>query len=349
MKSYRNLIESTRSRLNPDRITFSKSFNEELSSISFSDIQTFVRLAMKSVEPQYTSITKEAGERVKSHLNLKLTNHSFRYQGSVMTNTHIKGYSDIDLLVISEKFYTYDALNTSKVIEENKIHDYVKLNRLKNESAAQRYYGDSLEDLRLLRKDSEITLYAVYDICNLNKGKCIEITNQHLNRDVDIVIANWYDDVDSIVNGKGENRGIQIYNKDEDEVEKPDYPFLSIQRINSRSSFTEGRLKKMIRFLKTVKAESDLEIDLSSFDINAICYDICIDKYRYKSYIELVDVLYYQLRSILSNEEHARRLSSVDGKELIFVKDNTKLEKLRMLFSEVEPIYTDLKKRLTYG
>jgi predicted nucleotidyltransferase len=349
MKNYRNLIESTRSRLNPDRITFSKSFNEELSSISLSDVQTFTRLAMKSVEPQYTIKTKEAGERVKAHLNVKLNDHTFKYQGSVMTNTHIKGYSDIDLLVISEKFYNYDAVNTKRLVEESKFLDKVKLNRLANQLSAQSYYGDSLADLRQLRKDSEVTLYAVYDICNLEKGKCIEITNQNLNRDVDIVIANWYDDVKSIVNGKGENRGIQIYNKDDDGVEKPDYPFLSIFKINYRSSLTEGRLKKMIRFLKTIKAESDLDIDLSSFDINAICYDISVDSYRNKSYMELVGVLYFQLNSILSNEEHARRLTSVDGKEHIFLNNNAKLEKLRILFSEVQSIYTDLKKRYIYG
>jgi len=30
----------------------------------------------------------------------------------------------------------------------------------------------------------------------------------------------------------------------------------------------------MIRFLKILKADSDLEIKLTSFDFNAICYDI---------------------------------------------------------------------------
>lgn len=109
MKNYRNLIESTRARLNPDGITFQKTFTEELSALSYSDALTFVRLAMKSVEPEYTEKTKEAGGRVKEHLDNGLVNKTFRYQGSVMTNTHIKGYSDIDLLVISDKFYTWDS------------------------------------------------------------------------------------------------------------------------------------------------------------------------------------------------------------------------------------------------
>ena len=110
MKDYKNLIESTRARLNPDQITFERRFSEELSSISYSDALTFVRLAMKSVEPSYTAKTKEAGEKVKGHLDTGLSNKTYRYQGSVMTNTHIKGYSDIDLLVISNKFYSWKSI-----------------------------------------------------------------------------------------------------------------------------------------------------------------------------------------------------------------------------------------------
>jgi hypothetical protein len=97
-KNYRQLTESIRSRINPDNIAIQKAFSDELSTLSYSDVLTFIRFAMKSVEPEYTQKSRDAGERVKEHLSKELKDVSFKYQGSVMTNTHIKGYSDIDLL-----------------------------------------------------------------------------------------------------------------------------------------------------------------------------------------------------------------------------------------------------------
>ncbi len=64
-----------------------------------------------------------------------------------------------------------------------------------------------------------------------------------MKRDVDIVIANWYDNVNSVINGKNSDyRNIQVYNKRHKfKRKKQDYPFLSIKRINERSSDTNGR------------------------------------------------------------------------------------------------------------
>lgn len=71
-----------------------------------------------------------------------------------------------------------------------------------------------------------------------------------------------------------------------------DYPFLSIERINTKSVNTGGRLKRMIRFLKNIKADSKQKIDLSSFDINAICYNIDIDAYKDLHYLYLVTIVF---------------------------------------------------------
>src|SRR5262249_8116265 len=158
--------------------------------------------------------------------------------------------------------------------------------------------------------------------------------NLSLNREVDVVIANWYDDVKSIISDKGEYRGIQVYNKATHSRENADYPFLSISRINQRSSDTNGRLKKMIRFIKNIKAASELDIDLSSFDINAICYDIEPSKYNGLSFIELVPVLYSQLQSICTNQNHSDAIVSVDGREYIFRGNTEKLNNVRRVLTE---------------
>lgn len=346
-KNYRQLTESIRSRINPDNITIQKAFSDELSTLSYSDVLTFIRFAMKSVEPEYTQKSRDAGERVKEHLSKELKDVSFKYQGSVMTNTHIKGYSDIDLLTICEKFYQPDKNNIQKLLEnsEQRVKFFSSLPKLEKEVTGTSYQGNALEDLKSLRIDSENVLKVVYSNCDIKNPKSIKIKNLSLNREVDIVVANWYDDITSVINDKGDYRGIQVYNKDTNSRGVADYPFLSIKKINDRSSFTSGRLKKMIRFLKNVKAISDHEIDLSSFDINAICYDIPPAKYQNLTIFELVPLLHVQLKSICTSQEHSDRIISVDGREYIFRGNSTKLNNIKNLLAEVEGVYSDLLKQ----
>lgn len=348
-KNYKLLTESIKGRINPENFTLKKSFSDELATVSYSEVLTYIRLAMKGVEPEYTQKSKDAGEKVKEHLSNELKDVVFRYQGSVMTDTHIKGYSDIDLLTISDKFYTYDAPKIKQILEsaeQKSKYRQVSIEKFEKEVNTPSYEGNSLQDLKQLRLDSETNLDSVYDICDTTKPKAIKIKNQSLNREVDIVIANWYDDVTSIINDKGEYRGIQVYNKETHSKEKTDYPFLSIKRINERSTDTNGRLKKMIRFLKNTKANSDQKIDLSSFDINAICYDIEITKYQTLSFYELVPVIYNQLKEICTNQTKADSIISVDGREFIFRYNSTKLGNLRLLLAEVEGIFVDLRNTL---
>ena len=320
-KNYKLLMEGVRARTNPDNIILNKAFSNELSTISYSDVLTYIRLAMNGVEPEYTQKSKDAGEKVKEHLKSGLTSVDYRYQGSIMTDTQIIGFSDIDLLTICDKFYNYDSHNIEALLESSERMSKLlpsSIKKLENEINVSQYTGNSIDDLKNLRKDSERILMDKYKICDISNAKAIKIKNLSLNRNVDIVIANWFDDITSIINDKGDYRGIQIYNKDTNSKEKADYPFLSINRINQRSSETNGRLKKMIRFLKNIKAASGLSIDLSSFDFNAITYDIKVTKYQNSSFFQLVPVLYDQLLSIGKNQAHWENLVSVDGREYIF-------------------------------
>lgn len=345
-RNYRQLTESIKGRINPENFELRKAFSDELASISYSDVLTYIRLAMKAVEPEYTKRSKDAGDRVKEHLSRKLSNVSFRYQGSVMTDTHIKGYSDIDLLTISDKFYSYDAKNAKDIIskpERRSKYYHTSIEKLQHEINVSSYEGSPLDDLRSLRLDSESIMRETYEICDITKPKAIKIKNKSLNREVDIVIANWYDDVSSIINSKGDYRGIQIYIKDTHSRSDADYPFLSIKRINEKSSKTNGRLKKMIRFLKNSKANSGYDIELSSFDINAVCYDIKASEYEDLSFYELVPVIYNQMKSICTIQEKADSIVSVDEKEYIFRYNSNKLESLKRLLAEVESIFIDLK------
>ena len=102
----------------------------------------------------------------------------------------------------------------------------------------------------------------------------------------------------------------------------------------------------MIRFLKNLRELSKLEIDLSSYDINAICYDIEVSKYQNSTFIELVSVLYEQLKSLVTSQEHLDRIKSVDEREFIFKNKTNKVENLRLLLNEIYQISKDLHKQL---
>jgi hypothetical protein len=98
----------------------------------------------------------------------------------------------------------------------------------------------------------------------------------------------------------------------------------------------------MIRFLKNAKANSEHEIDLTSFDINAICYDIDIERYQFLTYYQLVPLLYSQIKSICTNKQHSDNLVSVDGREYIFRNNQKKLDNTRLIMAEIEAMYLDL-------
>lgn len=100
IQDYSNLIRRIEDRYNPDqnRLVEQRMFSDL--STEGRDVAKYVKMAMSAVDEHYTAITKEAGEAVKKHLKdeQQYMNVTYRYQGSVMTNTHIKGASDIAIV-----------------------------------------------------------------------------------------------------------------------------------------------------------------------------------------------------------------------------------------------------------
>ena len=183
-----------------------------------------------------------------------------------------------------------------------------------------------------------------YVICDTSKAKSVKITNQNLHRNVDVVTSCWNDTYNYVLHGEKEtDRAISIYNKDTRIDEGPDFPFLSISRINDRSAETNGRLKRMIRFLKNVRSDANVNIDLSSFEINAICYDIPIQEYNHKEYTDLVGIIWSKMNH-LWKDGAADNLRSVVGDEYVFRGKPEKVRALQLLVDEVYHIICDLKK-----
>lgn len=356
MKDYQRLIENINRRANPEGIILEKAFIDELGQLPYKYANQYVKRAMRGVEPEYTQRSIEAGNKVRDSLKEKLSGVVYKFQGSVMTNTHIKGYSDIDLLAITEKFYTFDREGISKAINESgyfQTYSLSQLNRL-NEALKGGGYDRGLNDLKELREDCESILSSKYTYVNIQPPIAINVELTNPKRNVDVAIASWYKDAEYYIHNEEEYKGVQVYDKINRTKLPEDYPFLSIKRINDKDSNVNGRLKKMIRFLKTVKSDSNNSenIKLSSFDFNAISYDIDIKRYSEKDYLELAMIVYENLLALNAMYDKRFNLKSVDGKEFVFrdksqkVEDREKVESLKIMIAEIAIIINDINVEL---
>ena len=350
MKNYDELVRKVKMRTNPESISerrlFGEHYENEFKIQAPTLILEYIKRAMDGVGEDYTRKSKEAGEAVKNHLKACLSDVDYEYQGSVMTNTHIRGNSDIDLLVISDLFYFSDRAGVNSLLSsslERLMLESYQLINLKSAQESTSYQGNYLADLKRNRIESENKLTKEYSECDISKPKAIRLKNKNLHRDVDVVIACWYKTIQAIKENDKKLRNIQIYDKHENEIGRIESPFVGIARINSKDISVNGRLKKMIRFLKNLKVDSGSEIDLNSFDINAICYNIDTNNYNSKKYFELVVVLVDEFYRLTSNESYRNSLKSVDGSEYFFYGKPNKVKALRELNEELIGVFGDFK------
>lgn len=347
-KNYEQLIQRVKQRSNPgsidESILLEKSFSAELRSLYDRKVLVYIKRAMQGVEPVYTANTFAAGDKVKLHLKNAYPNLDYKYQGSVPSNTHIRGYSDIDLVQIGGGFYAHDDRSNfvSEYQKPNLSYDQkIRLNEVIN---GVPYLGNTNEDLKKIRLNAEDILTKAYKEVNILKGKSIEVNLTSPNRVVDVVTASWYKSVDAVVSANDYEKGIQIYDKAKNQRLKADFPFLKIHLLKEKDSQVTGRLKKMVRFLKTLKADSNVEIDFSSFDISSICYNIEKVKYYDKSYDELVHVLFHELTKIASELVYRNTIKSIDNTEYIFRDSPEKIVQLKLMLEELNTVNSDLIK-----
>jgi hypothetical protein len=355
-KNYDQLIRRITQRSNPDLFLMKALYAEENATSKLFEsknlvnakVYIYVQKAMKGVAPDYTSNSKIAANQVEAHLKKSHGKEvHFERQGSVMTNTHILKDNDIDLVQITNKSKGVDHDGLKKSLANPASLNPVEHKNLKKHSDDfRKYEGSQLSDLKVIRKQSEIILDATYKEVDIEKENSIYVLVTSPKRDVDVVTATYYKGIDYMKTNREYRRGIQIYNKKTNSLSDVDFPFWSIKRINERSMFTNGRLKNMIRFLKNVKFDCD-DIDdkgaIRSFHINAICYNIGVNRYQYAHFLDLVLVINEELLLILSDKSYRDNIKSVDGTEVIFKKDTVKkLQEITFLQKEVQQIVNDL-------
>lgn len=296
--------------------------------------------AMAAVDPEYTKVSVGEGNHVAdnliNHLEQNGESVTKRLQGSVALDIHIKGYSDVDMLIL---------VNNPVNIETPRVNLYGYLPATDPRSL--------INIVKDVRTKAEIILpnnfpKATVD-CSGNKSIAIE--GGSLRRKVDIVPAIWFDSIAYQRSGLEVDRGVKIYHKVDHEFIL-NYPFTHIGMINERDSFFGGNLKSVIRFLKNIIADMPdykkrITKKLSSYDLAAIAYhmnyDLNVSTYNK---LALVEKTRAYLVLLNSSKIYRDNLKVPDGSRKIF-DHLDKVGALEILISEITDlafaIYKEIK------
>lgn len=295
--------------------------------------------AMSPVDSESTEISKKEGDRVADSLiNSLATRNEFvtkRLQGSVALDIHIKGHSDVDMLIIphspvhAEQPYVYPNAYFPTT-DQRSLLEIARDIRTKSEQILPKNFPKA-----------EIE-------CSGNKS--IALSGGSLKRKVDIVPAIWFDGRKYQSSGLDSDRGIKIYHK-ADHALILNHPFTHIKLINEKDSIYSGNLKCVIRLLKNMVADMPehkkvVARKLSSYDLASIAFYMN-EKLETPFYmrLSLVEKTRIHLNYLIENKYSRDSLDVPDGSRKIF--DNTeKADALNILALEITDLATSIYKEL---
>jgi hypothetical protein len=327
-KNYTQRLEKLKKRRLDDQIQKAV-FSESFSDIRISESVKYALESMSPINPSYTKNTYVASEKIKNNLTKELNNKGltvvYRHQGSVETDTHIKLHSDIDILVFTEKYHSMEPPLTP----------------------LSPYKGDPLADLKELRQECYNVLNSTYNQVDNSKAKSIQVFPTNPKRKVDVVPANWVNTQEYQTTSNEKYRGVHIYDKDNHSRQK-DFPFMHIANVKVKNVSVNGGLAKLVRLLKTLKVDADYEINLSSFEITSIVYDMenhSLNKPKYQELL-LLNEGSRQLDKVITNKLYRESLKSPNGKEIVFGTSETKIVELIKLKLELDELIEDITEEL---
>ncbi len=292
---------------------------------------------MQQVDPKYTKNTIAEGERVKNQILSKLdTTVEFEFQGSVPLDVHILGVSDIDILVLLGSIFSIDPEG-----RKSRAGEYSQWTGT----------GNSLTHLIQLRKDLEILLTDAYPSVDvdISGDKAIGLSGGSLRRKVDVVPSHWYDSATYQQNLEKKHREVKILQKSKGET-FTNRPFLHIENVNQRDIEANGNVKKIIRMLKNLKADSDQsdQIKTNSYEIAGLVYHFDLAAIRKPIWNELalVAATQGQLGRMIANKAWTMELQTPDGIRKI-VDTEEKFSSLSTLLQEVKTLGLNLAQELS--
>lgn len=212
--------------------------------------------AMQAVAADYTQKSRDEATRVGKQLEDNLTGVETELQGSVPLDVHIRGVSDVDLLVLRTDFLVYDQSGVRA-----SMYTPSPLDRI-----------ERLADLRSRAATHLTSAFPAVDV-DVSGGKCIALSGGSLARPVDVVPALWWDTATYQATGRKPERGVTILNVKVPEA-LSNLPLLHIERIHNLDATYYGGLKMAVRLVKNVKNDTDNAdgMKLPSFDIAALMY-----------------------------------------------------------------------------
>lgn len=281
--------------------------------------------AMQAVDPDYTRISLETADRVGKQLVDKLPYHvTLRPQGSVPLDVHIRGVSDVDLLVLHGRNVSFDRqgcqANSYNVLETT-----------------------CLETLQKLRSDSEEILKSAYPVAKVDcsGGKSINLSGGSLPRPVDVVPSQWDDNAAYQATGETHKRGVRILNKKIPET-VVNLPFLHIHNVNIRDVLVNGALKKAIRLIKNVKNDAEnanIASKLSSFDVASLVYHCELKNLANARFYELA--ILAEMQRFFDwchfNQDAAKALLTPDGTRFV-LDTNEKMTAVTTISVELDAL-----------
>ncbi|HFQ6835618.1 MULTISPECIES: hypothetical protein [Pseudomonadaceae] len=295
--------------------------------------------AMAAVDEAATKVSIREGERVADSLIKSLSSEgesvTRRLQGSVALDIHIKGHSDVDMLILVTNPVNVEL---PKVVPNGYLP-----------SSDPR---SLLQIIRDIRAKSERILAVNFPKANVDcsSSKCICVSGGSLAREVDVVPAIWFDTIKYQSSSQDHDRGVKIYNKSDDEF-LLNFPFTHIKLVNDRDALYGGNLKSVIRLMKNMIADMPdykkrVVKQLSSYDLAAIGYHMNENLYApYYMKLSLVEKTRAHLAFLLAAKDYRSSLSVPDQSRKIFDNDG-KVEALSILSKEMDDLAVSIFKEL---
>lgn len=283
--------------------------------------------AMQPIDPDYTQNTYREGDRIKNQLEKAGLACWFEYQGSVTSDTHIRARSDIDLLTLTCRFVVVDS---SAIITHP-------------------YRGNTIDDLVKLRRDSITVLREKFPeaVIDASGAKAIAIEGGSLRRKIDVVSSNWHDTSAYLQTGQKRDRGVDVLDS-RSLATVSNLPFLHNDRINNKDQRTLGGLRKSIRLLKSLRYDSANGVNLSSYDIASIAYNMADHDLAVPHGMELllVERCKQYLDRLAANSTYRNSLYVANDTRKIFCLEGASLDGLNELRREVDQLFYEIANEL---
>ena len=319
MNTQQRLERLAQRRTDPSLFEVQAKSYESYRTLDVPEVIKYIIGAMQPIDARYTDRTTEQGKRVRDQLQKRLASGvEYRFQGSVLSDTHIRQHSDIDLLVFIEKFTFVKKPLTPKNL----------------------YHGDSVQDLRALRLETRAALQSAFPAANVDDtgSRSIELSGGSLARNVDVVPAAWLDTIEYDRTGDELHRGVKVFNKSDGSF-VANYPFRNAAEIDAKDHRCGGGMRKAVRFMKTLKADSDA-IKLSSYDIAAIAWNMPDSSLNYGMPWDLK--VFYGcrdfVRRLVNEAEFRGSLYVPDGSRRVFTSEHATVDSARALLSEIDEL-----------